>query len=161
MKPTASANGVMVGATAADHLLSVLRLFSYAATLANAMQCAPYGHAAFADFRPSFRQLGQLRKALPNVPLMAVTATATERVRKVGSQVPGIAICLRVGHASCASSPYTSLVITMKCCAMSCLIWYQWFIAQVCDHGHQAVCSCAEMCQCSSVVCCQGPNTFH
>lgn len=46
----------------------------------------PVAHAACClqhSFRPAYRQLGSLREVLPDVPIMALTATATQRVQQV------------------------------------------------------------------------------
>src|SRR5437764_968783 len=39
-------------------------------------------HFGHDDFRPEYRELKKLRRYMPDVPIMALTATATERVRK-------------------------------------------------------------------------------
>ena len=40
--------------------------------------CVQWGH----DFRPDYKRLHVLREKFPGVPMVAVTATATPRVRK-------------------------------------------------------------------------------
>jgi len=48
-----------------------------ALTIDEAHCVSEWGH----DFRPEYRQIGSLRTQLPDVPVLAFTATATERVR--------------------------------------------------------------------------------
>ncbi|WP_277557419.1 DNA helicase RecQ [Ereboglobus sp. PH5-10] len=55
-----------------------LRAWNVAALAIDEAHCiSEWGH----DFRPEYRQLAQLRELLPDIPVMALTATATERVR--------------------------------------------------------------------------------
>jgi ATP-dependent DNA helicase RecQ len=55
-----------------------LREWNVSALAVDEAHCiSEWGH----DFRPEYRRLAELRKMLPDVPFLALTATATERVR--------------------------------------------------------------------------------
>ena len=62
-----------------DHWQENLRAWNVAAIAIDEAHCiSEWGH----DFRPEYRQIARLRDWLPDIPLMALTATATERVRE-------------------------------------------------------------------------------
>jgi ATP-dependent DNA helicase RecQ len=61
-----------------DNWQENLRAWNVASLAIDEAHCvSEWGH----DFRPEFRQIARLRDLLPDVPIMALTATATERVR--------------------------------------------------------------------------------
>ncbi|MEI8293411.1 MAG: DNA helicase RecQ [bacterium] len=61
-----------------DHWQENLRAWGVSAVAIDEAHCiSEWGH----DFRPEYRQIAKLREWLPDVPFMALTATATERVR--------------------------------------------------------------------------------
>ncbi len=61
-----------------DNWKENLRAWNVTALAIDEAHCvSEWGH----DFRPEYRMLAQLRDLLPDIPVMALTATATERVR--------------------------------------------------------------------------------
>ena len=63
-----------------------------------------WGH----DFRPEYRQLADLRQLFPTVPMMALTATATERVRK------DIVTLLKLREPSCYVASFNRPNLTYR-----------------------------------------------
>ncbi len=62
-----------------DHWKDNLRAWNVSALAIDEAHCiSEWGH----DFRPEYRQIARLRELLPDVPALALTATATARVRE-------------------------------------------------------------------------------
>ncbi|GMH13761.1 hypothetical protein Nepgr_015602 [Nepenthes gracilis] len=92
-----------------------------------------WGH----DFRPSYRKLSSLRNCLPDVPILALTATAVPRVQRdvvesLSLQNPLILkssfnrpnIYYEVRYKDLLRDPYDDLCIAIKSCGDVCAIVY-------------------------------------
>src|SRR3982074_1186724 len=85
-----------------------------------------WGH----DFRPEYRELKKLRRHLPDVPIMALTATATERVRK------DIVDQLHLDNARCYVASFNRPNLTYRVIAKSSA--YEQLLALVRDRPNES-----------------------
>jgi hypothetical protein len=60
------------------NIIVIIIIASFLFLLGQAHCVSQWGH----DFRPSYQKLGDIRNILPNVPIVALTATATNAIEE-------------------------------------------------------------------------------